>query len=333
MRISRLDPEDPAGKRRRHFEISIDSPFTVLNCRATQANTALPRYCGLDGSLGGEHKSSSCGCPDASVVSSSPASSTGHLALVERDSISPVGTPGPPDRVNSNLLPAAPQSAYMNSSPLRQNSAQTRQTVAPIQRPEESHAGSSNPHSSNEDVLQPRPIHLIRVPSYNPPAFDAEDPPPALPYGVMTPPPNYDAIIGTPSVDGMADYFARLTAYEGPQPNIAGIIATDPIDAALRDSGISLENAEAHSAVLSRAGGVGSQGGDDFFSYQASGAIADEVESDSDDNDDPARPHHRGRVNVANPRTPGGRLVPSRSLEIERPAMPLSMAGVVRRGE
>ena len=48
MRISRADGDDPTGKRRRHFEISIDSPFTVLNCRATQANTSLPQYCGRD---------------------------------------------------------------------------------------------------------------------------------------------------------------------------------------------------------------------------------------------------------------------------------------------
>ena len=52
--------------------------------------------------------------------------------------------------------------------------------------------------------------------------------------------------------------------------------------------------------------------------------------SDSAD-EDPARPHRQGRVNVANPRTPGGRLVPSRSLEIERPVIRLDMTGVTRR--
>lgn len=51
-----------------------------------------------------------------------------------------------------------------------------------------------------------RPIHLLRAPSFNPPAFDADDPPPPLP----TPPPGYDMVIGTPSHDGLADYFARF---------------------------------------------------------------------------------------------------------------------------
>jgi hypothetical protein len=54
--------------------------------------------------------------------------------------------------------------------------------------------------------------------------------------------------------------------------------------------------------------------------------------SDSADEDGHARLHRRGRVNVANPRTPGGRLVPSRSLEIERPVVRLDMTGVLRRG-
>jgi arrestin-related trafficking adapter 3/6 len=48
-------------------------------------------------------------------------------------------------------------------------------------------------------------MHIIRVPSYNPPAFDAEEPPPPL----ETPPPQYDSI-ASPTT-GLADYFARLS--------------------------------------------------------------------------------------------------------------------------
>jgi hypothetical protein len=48
-------------------------------------------------------------------------------------------------------------------------------------------------------------MHIIRYPSYNPPAFDAEQPPPAL----ETPPPMYDTI-ASPTT-GMADYFARYS--------------------------------------------------------------------------------------------------------------------------
>lgn len=143
-------------------------------------------------------------------------------------------------------------------------------------------------------------MELLRCPSYNPPAFDADDPPPSL--GIMTPPPNYDVIIGTPSVDGLADYFSRLANYEDPE--------------------------HARRAA---------EGGDYLTAAGASADVQaeEEYEDDSDSGDEhhPARIHAGGRVNVANPRTPGGRLAPSRSLDIERPVMRLNMAGVVRRGE
>jgi len=48
-------------------------------------------------------------------------------------------------------------------------------------------------------------MHIIRAPSYNPPAFDDEQPPPPL----ETPPPQYDSI-ASPTT-GLADYFARLS--------------------------------------------------------------------------------------------------------------------------
>ena len=54
-----------------------------------------------------------------------------------------------------------------------------------------------------------RPIHLLRAPSFNPPAFEDSDPPPAL----ITPPPQYDDIASP--THGLADYFARLSdAYD-----------------------------------------------------------------------------------------------------------------------
>lgn len=51
-----------------------------------------------------------------------------------------------------------------------------------------------------------RPIQMLRYPSYAPPPFDADQPPPS----VSSPPPNYDNVVGTPSHDGLADYFARM---------------------------------------------------------------------------------------------------------------------------
>lgn len=50
---------------------------------------------------------------------------------------------------------------------------------------------------------------MLRAPSFNPPAFEADDPPPPL----ETPPPQYDSIASPTS--GLADYFSRLSdAYD-----------------------------------------------------------------------------------------------------------------------
>jgi hypothetical protein len=118
--------------------------------------------------------------------------------------------------------------------------------------------------STNAAAGVQRPIHMIRNPSYNPPAFDAEEPPPPL----ETPPPGYDQIIGTPSHDGLADYFARL---------------------------------------------------------------GEAYDDDHTDDEDSHRASSRGRVNVANPRTPGGRI--ARSMDIDRNFMfnPASFNNVLSR--
>ncbi|WYZ39781.1 hypothetical protein EsH8_IV_000122 [Colletotrichum jinshuiense] len=245
MRISRIDPEDPTGTKRRHFEISIDSPFTVLNCRATQANTALPEYSGLD-ACANQSRHTSCGCPDAVTI----AGPTGSSPTNGSSSALPV-------MEASEALPAPPQAAHLPSHPNPTGSG-----------------GRASPPNSQTGVdpladTHPRPIHLLRVPSYNPPAFDAETPPPPAWNGLtaQTPPPQYDVIVGTPSVDGLADYFTRLADY----------------------------------------------------GY-------DEPEEDSDSDEGPARISERGgRVNVAHPRTPGGRRAPSRSLDIQRPPVELRL--------
>lgn len=64
-------------------------------------------------------------------------------------------------------------------------------------------------HVHNDTSVAPRPMHILRAPSFNPPAFEAEEPPPAL----VTPPPQYDTIASPTS--GLADYFARFSdAYD-----------------------------------------------------------------------------------------------------------------------
>jgi hypothetical protein len=162
MRISRIDHEDPEGKKRRHFEISIDSPFTILNCRATRDNLMLPQYSDLNAtSLGQTHV---CGCPNAAPTATMAAESVPQTPTE--------GTGETPDGPEAFIPPH-------------------------LTRPPQAHLSGAGAQ---------RPMHMLRQPSFNPPAFDDDMPPPPLP----TPPPLYDQVIGTPSHDGLADYFARL---------------------------------------------------------------------------------------------------------------------------
>ncbi|KAG9246748.1 hypothetical protein BJ878DRAFT_540008 [Calycina marina] len=219
MRISRKDGEGPNAKRR-HFEISIDSPFTLLNCRATRDNLALPEYSGPSStSLGRQYI---CGCPNAAVANATPPSSSESVPtlLSMTDASEHAETFHQP-----NL--ALPQQAHVHSG----NDENGVRRQAP-QRP----------------LAAQRPIHLMRPPSYAPPGINEDELPPPL----TTPPPLYDHVIGTPSHNGLADYFARY---------------------------------------------------DETY----------------DDSEDECRASNRGRVNVVNPRTPGGRI--ARSMEIDRTFM------------
>jgi hypothetical protein len=222
LRLSRADPDDPSGKKRRHFEISIDSPLTILDCRATQANTNLPAYAGPNSNP--TPHLSSCGCADAPLVPCdySPNSSTGTL-------------PGT-DLSNEAGFPLPPQAAHLAHS-----AGNTRaHHGSPMRSP-------NNLRSRNE----PRPMHFMRTPSFNPPAFDDDTAPPPLVVGeitntaaapCMTPPPQYDMVVGTPSVDGMADYFTRLAD--------AGFMDEDENDSASDDSD------EQPARILDRSGRV-----------------------------------------------------------------------------
>lgn len=138
MRLSRQDAEDP--NKRRHFEISIDSPFHILSCRATQANISLPAYMSAD--TRDESDQPECGCPNARRRRSSPAS---YLPV--------------PSNVAATADQAPRSAEGVGVSPLL-----TRPPVA---------------HLNHNDGPM-RPIHFMRAPSFNPPAFEDEEPPPPL---------------------------------------------------------------------------------------------------------------------------------------------------------
>ncbi|KAE9968522.1 hypothetical protein EG328_007514 [Venturia inaequalis] len=198
MRLSKPDAADPT--RRRHFEISIDSPFHILSCRATQANTSLPAYTSPESS-DAPQSLTECGCPNSAIRRVSP---------TYVPTLSSLDAAGPPPRFAESS--SSSSSSGSSSSTLSQRRPHSMFTtpsggVPGLARPETAHVGGPMHQQPVRPVShQPmRPMHIIRAPSFNPPAFEDEEPPPPL----ETPPPQYNDIV-TPSTDGMVDYFARL---------------------------------------------------------------------------------------------------------------------------
>lgn len=80
-------------------------------------------------------------------------------------------------------------------------------SLSDSQRPEDSltRPPAAHVHGDPNSGLV-RPIHLLRIPSFNPPAFSDDTPPPPL----QTPPPQYESVVDGDPREGLADYFARL---------------------------------------------------------------------------------------------------------------------------
>ena len=174
MRLSKPDENDPT--KRRHFEISIDSPFHILSCRATQANTSLPAYTsgGVAPQPADEYD---CGCPGA--------------ILRRRNT--------PPNQQSAALADLVAQNASTASVDTVTNN-QPWNSSGGLARPDAAHI-AGDPNSG-----APRPMHLLRAPSFNPPPFDHDDPPPPM----ITPPPDYGQVVQGDPREALADYFARL---------------------------------------------------------------------------------------------------------------------------
>lgn len=196
MRLSKPDAQD--STKRRHFEISIDSPFHILSCRATQANISLPAYSSPEAPPNPSTNSSvfECGCPGAARRRHSPTYvPTLHSLQANGGASDPSD-----DRANTPSI----QSPGLTRPPTVHLSGPQQ----PGQRPS-SHQHTPSAPASLQRPDAPRPMHLLRAPSFNPPAFDDSEPPPPM----ITPPPDYGDIASPTS--GLADYFARLSdAYE-----------------------------------------------------------------------------------------------------------------------
>lgn len=183
LRLSKIDERDPS--KRRHFEISIDSPFHILSCKATQANIYLPAYSRPAADPDPPAQEFECGCPGAPLASR-------DSALAQSSS----------DREDSSL------NLSLSRRPSTSRAVERSFTSGSggLARPQQAHLAHETSHRE-----VPRPMHLLRAPSYAPPAFEDVPPPPPL----VTPPPEYTSIVGDHDRDVvLEDYFSRLSFYE-----------------------------------------------------------------------------------------------------------------------
>lgn len=180
MRLSK--PDNSNAGRRRHFEVSIDSPVTILSCRATTANTSLPAYTtGKSPSMPADE--SDCGCPGAA---------TRTRAAVPTSPM-PVAAANDGNALNSS------------ESPIATSTQDWTNQLANLSTPMPAHVHDPTVGVQDRNPGMSRPIHLLRNPSFNPPPFNHEDPPPML-----SPPPRYENIVAGDTQNGLADYFSRL---------------------------------------------------------------------------------------------------------------------------
>ncbi|EEH21171.2 hypothetical protein PABG_03402 [Paracoccidioides brasiliensis Pb03] len=188
LRLSRPDEKDPS--KRRHFEISIDSPLHIMSCLAAQSNLYLPAY--------------SSPCEPTAQYLCQPQSQNMYCGckLATRDYDSTRNN-------TSNIPPSTRNVPHVSDI----DCASTRtSTSTSTSTPSSSFIIPTRPPAAHISPEPPRPIHLLRAPSFGPPSFEElPPPPPPLP----TPPPDYTSIV--PDDDpraGLDDYFERLQVAE-----------------------------------------------------------------------------------------------------------------------
>lgn len=193
LRLSRnLD-----GKKK-HYEVSIDSPIHVLNKLCSHANTLLPSYDthtfipGTDCSEFGDlnvnlYHVSNLYFPKE--VIGSPALSPEVMPLEERGtfsprSLSPIRNGGSSISLHSRRADGQPKMLddfILRSPELKSNVYQPDNIKPELTSPQ---AIPLSPISSP----RARPINMIRTPSFEPPPFDANEPPSRTLFKAMTDP-------------------------------------------------------------------------------------------------------------------------------------------------
>ncbi|KAK2745248.1 hypothetical protein FQN57_003943 [Myotisia sp. PD_48] len=223
LRLSRPDESNP-GKRR-HFEISIDSPFHIISCMA-QPNIYVPSYTSPSFFYADQYE---CGCSGATPVPQDASICQETLPLA-----SPSANRPPPFYSENPASPASSSGSSPSTSSLEvfththntsHNSHNLDGSPTGLTLPEAAYLpqeGEQRPsHTRPRHQLQrgdherSRPIHLLRLPSFAPPAFDAVPPPPPI----LTPPPDYSS---HGFEERLESYFAEGHNSEGGYDGVCG---------------------------------------------------------------------------------------------------------------
>lgn len=185
LRLSRND--ESAGKRK-HYEISIDSPIHVLSPQAAHGNTLLPAYENEMDLNAPQAMSSPPLSPDVTALSSDHDPND----LLARGYTLPVDRLGSPYRISSPMSEGEPierdANMHLEANLYQPNADSIDHNLS---------ASQAKPDTTILPLNSPmqRPIHVVRRPSFNPPTFEAATSPllsggPPLEAG---PPPAYEA--------------------------------------------------------------------------------------------------------------------------------------------
>lgn len=193
LRISKSDPENP-GKRK-HYEISIDSPLKVLSPLAAHGNTLLPAY---DDFIPPTESSNPPPFADHETNLRAPKPiQSALLSVLSRttsatheqvDESTPTSPSSPLPIEFHHIATTTDHDGVANHDAdmhLEANlySPKSPDIIQQINSPQ----ALPHPGTKMHPLCGMRPIHLLRNPSINPPAFDADVPPPGLTDGDAPP--------------------------------------------------------------------------------------------------------------------------------------------------
>ncbi|KAH3676001.1 hypothetical protein WICMUC_002297 [Wickerhamomyces mucosus] len=170
LRLSRIIDGKP-----KHYEISIDSPIHVLDPLCSHANTLLPAYGIPQFDSANQNHESNIYFPK-NIVNSPPLSPQAEPVLEFINN----------NNQNSIQIALETSMGKRRTSSTSSNIFPTFETSlsANVYKPTNLDNGLTSPQAvpvSPANSPPPRPIHLIRRPSYDPPAFDADiSPPPVM---------------------------------------------------------------------------------------------------------------------------------------------------------